>query len=546
MYFRTLTMIMVIATNLAAANDKSQSDTVLLRGGRIIDGTGAPAYFADLLIQDGYIAEIGTQKDHSSARVIDVTGYVIAPGLIDMMGQTATPMLDTPHLAVNLLAQGITTINAGEGASAAPLSTLQAKQMGWRTMREYFHQLDQAGLPLNVAQSVGHTQIRRLVMGEDNRTPEPAELEEMKHWVTEAMQAGAIGLSTALIYPPAVFATTEEIVALATVSAQYGGRYFTHMRNEGDRLLEAIDETLEIARQSASSVHIFHLKAAGQANWNKIPLAIARLQSVRKEGLDVTADIYPYVHNGLGIASFIHPKHFSDGRESLLNRLHDSGLQAQIKQEMETLTGWENWFRHIGKDWNRLIVGNTPHTLYGKFSGQSLTAIAQYYDHSPWKVFYELVQTGAFVLPKSMTEANKITLMKQPFISFCTDAGPDASQIGSHPRAYGAFSRLLGRYVRDLGVLSLEQAISQATAVAANEIMAYDRGRIARGLAADLIVFDPDTITDQATFATPNRLSTGMHWVFVNGQPVWENGKYTGARPGRVLKGPGFQQLSDN
>lgn len=546
MYFRTLTMILVAVTNLAAANDKPQSNAVLLRGGRIIDGTGAPAYFADLLIQDGYIAEIGTQKDHSSARVIDVTGYVIAPGLIDMMGQTATPMLDTPHLAVNLLAQGITTINAGEGASAAPLSTLQAKQMGWRTMREYFHQLDQVGLPLNVAQSVGHTQIRRLVMGEDNRTPEPAELEEMKHWVTEAMQAGAIGLSTALIYPPAVFATTEEIVALATVSAQYGGRYFTHMRNEGDRLLEAIDETLEIARQSASSVHIFHLKAAGQANWNKIPLAIARLQSVRKEGLDVTADIYPYVHNGLGIASFIHPKHFSDGRESLLNRLHDSGLQAQIKQEMETLTGWENWFRHIGKDWNRLIVGNTPHTLYGKFSGQSLNAIAQHYDHSPWKVFYELVQTGAFVLPKSMTEANKITLMKQPFISFCTDAGPDASQIGSHPRAYGAFSRLLGRYVRDLGVLSLEQAISQATAVAANEIMAYDRGRIARGLAADLIVFDPDTITDQATFATPNRLSTGMHWVFVNGQPVWENGKYTGARPGRVLKGPGFQQLPDN
>lgn len=546
MYFRTIAIMMIIATNLATANEQPQSTAVLLRGGRIIDGTGAPAYFADLLIRDGYIASIGTLKDHPTARVIDVTGYVIAPGLIDMMGQTATPMLENPHLAVNLLAQGITTINAGEGVSAAPLPTQQAKQMGWQTMREYFNNLDRVGLPLNVAQSVGHTQIRRLVMGEDNRAPKAAELEEMKHWVTEAMQAGAIGLSTALIYPPAVFASTEEIIALATVSARYGGRYFTHMRNEGDRLLEAIDETLEIARQSNSSVHIFHLKAAGQANWKKIPLAIARLHAIRKEGMDVTADIYPYVHNGLGIASFIHPKHFSQGRVSLLDRLHDSDLKAQIKEEMMTLTGWENWFRHIGKDWNRLIIGNTSHTLYRDFSGQSLSAIAQHFDHSPWRVFYDLVQTGAFVLPMSMTEANKITLMKEPFISFCTDAGPDASQIGSHPRAYGAFPRLLGRYVRDLGVLSLEQAISQATAVAANEIMAYDRGRIARGLAADLIVFDQDRITDQATFAEPNRLSTGVHWVFVNGLPVWENGKYTGARPGRVLKGPGYKQQPDH
>ena len=546
MCFRTIAIMMIIATNLATANEQTQSTAVLLRGGRIIDGTGAPAYFADLLIQDGYIASIGTLKGHPTARVIDVTGYVIAPGLIDMMGQTATPMLDNPHLAVNLLAQGITTINAGEGVSAAPLPTQQAKQMGWQTMREYFDNLDRVGLPLNVAQSVGHTQIRRLVMGEDNREPEAAELEEMKHWVSESMEAGAIGLSTALIYPPAVFASTEEIIALATVAARYGGRYFTHMRNEGDRLLEAIDETLEIARQSDSSVHIFHLKAAGQANWKKIPLAIARLQAIRKEGMDVTADIYPYVHNGLGIASFIHPKHFSQGRVSLLDRLHDSDLKAQIKEEMMTLTGWENWFRHIGKDWNRLIIGNTSHTLYRNFSGQSLAAIAQHFEHSPWRVFYDLVQTGAFVLPMSMTEANKITLMKEPFISFCTDAGPDASQIGSHPRAYGAFPRLLGRYVRDLGVLSLEQAISQATAVAANEIMAYDRGRIARGLAADLIVFDQDTITDQATFAEPNRLSTGVHWVFVNGQPVWENGKYTGARPGRVLKGPGYKQQPDH
>ena len=397
MYFRTIAIMMIIATNLATANEQPQSTAVLLRGGRIIDGTGAPAYFADLLIQDGYIASIGTLKGHPTARVIDVTGYVIAPGLIDMMGQTATPMLDNPHLAVNLLAQGITTINAGEGVSAAPLPTQQAKQMGWQTMREYFDNLDRVGLPLNVAQSIGHTQIRRLVMGEDNRAPEAAELEEMKHWVSEAMEAGAIGLSTALIYPPAVFATTEEIIALATVSARYGGRYFTHMRNEGDRLLEAIDETLEIARQSDSSVHIFHLKAAGQANWKKIPLAIARLQAIRKEGMDVTADIYPYVHNGLGIASFIHPKHFSQGRVSLLDRLHDSDLKAQIKEEMMTLTGWENWFRHIGKDWNRLIIGNTSHTSYRNFSGQSLAAIAQHFDHSPWRVFYDLVQTLSLI-----------------------------------------------------------------------------------------------------------------------------------------------------
>jgi N-acyl-D-amino-acid deacylase len=515
---------------------------LVIRGGRLVDGTGAPWYRADVGIRHGRIARIG-RVDGSAARVLEANDLVVAPGFVDLMGQTATPLLDDPSTALNLLTQGITTINCGEGVSAAPLSDSEARTRGWKTMAEYLQLLDSAGLPVNVVQTVGHTQVRRLVLGDVDRRPTGEELEQMRGLVREAMEAGAIGVSTALIYPPAVFAHTEEIAALAAVAGEYGGRYYTHMRNEGDHLLDAIDEALEIGRLGRAPVHIFHLKAAGRQNWGKLPLAIAKIQAARAAGQQVTADIYPYVNNGLGLAAFLPPRHFGEGFEKLLQRLEQADFRADLRREIETTSGWENWYRHVGQDWNRVIIGRTVHPRYSEHAGKSLAEIARACQEDPWDTFFQLVRVETFALPESMTEANLLLAMRQDFVSFCTDVGPagGSSLIAAHPRAYGAFPRLLSRYVRDLGVLSLERAVAQASAAGANAVMAYDRGRLAEGQAADVIVFDFAGLADKATFAQPHEVSAGMKYVVVNGKVVLEEGRYTGQRPGRVLRGPGYR-----
>jgi len=515
---------------------------IVIKGGRVVDGTGAPWYYADVGIREGKILQIGRIETTAGKHVIDAAGLIVAPGFIDMMGQTASPLLESSTTAANLLAQGITTINCGEGVSEAPQGDEAAKRTGWRTMAEYFQFLDMHGMAVNAVQTVGHTQVRQMVLGSVDRRPTDQELTRMKALVREGMEAGAIGLSTALIYPPAVYATTEEIAELAAVAGQHGGRYFTHMRNEGEQLLEAIDEAMQIGRMAKTPVHIFHLKAAGRQNWGKMELAIAKIKSARAAGEQITADIYPYINNGLGIAALIHPRHFAEGETKLNSRLNDPQLQATIRKEMETEIGWENWYRHMGSDWDKLIVGSAADQRYAPLAGQSLGAIAKTLGEDPWVTFFNLVAANSFVLPESMTEANVIRAMKQEFISFCTDVGPaGGSSIASHPRAFGAFPRMLARYVRDQGVITLEQAVSQASAVAANEIMAYDRGRIAIGLAADVIVFDYDRFTDRATFAEPQRLAEGMKQVIVNGELVWDNGTITSRKPGRVLRGPAYR-----
>lgn len=515
---------------------------LVLRGGRVVDGSGAPWYVADVAVRGGKIAQIGHVREAAARQTIDAAGLVVAPGFIDMMGQTATPMLDDPATAMNLLTQGITTINAGEGSSAAPLDDDEARRYGWQTMRQYFARIDERGIPVNVAQTIGHTQVRRIVLGDDDRRPSAAELSRMQGLVEEAMQAGAIGVSTALIYPPAVYATTEEIAGLVEVAGRYGGRYYTHMRNEGDRLAEAIDEALDIGRRGKAAVHIFHLKAAGRQNWGKMQLAIAQIKAARARGEQVTSDIYPYINNGLGIAAFIHPRHFRDGQPQLLARLDDAAVRSEIRREMETTDGWENWFRHVGFDWNKVIIGQTSEPRYAGLAGQSLAAIAQTQNEDPWDTFFALVRAGAFALPESMSEANKLEALREEFISFCTDVGPAKSQIASHPRAFGSFPRLLSYYVRELGAMSLERAVAQAAANGANAIQAYDRGRIAVGLAADLVVFDYERLADKATFARPSEPSVGVRHVLVNGDVVLKDGKFTGQRPGRVLRGPGYRR----
>jgi N-acyl-D-aspartate/D-glutamate deacylase len=345
-----------------------------------------------------------------------------------------------------------------------------------------------------------------------------------------------------LIYPPAVYAQTEEIAGLVEVAGRYGGRYYTHMRNEGDRLEEAIDEALEIGRRGHAPVHIFHLKAAGRQNWGKMQLAIAKIKAARAAGEQVTADIYPYINNGLGIAALIHPRHFAQGHERLIRRLDDAALRAEIRQEMETTAGWENWFRHVGHDWNKVIIGQTADRRYTPLAGQSVAEMAKSRGEDPWDTFFNLVKAGAFALPESMREQNKLEALREEFISFCTDVGPAGSQIASHPRAFGSFPRLLSRYVRDLGAMSLERAVAQASAAAANCVMAYDRGRIAEGPAADIVVFDYEQLADRATFAKPSEPSVGVKYVIVNGALVLDDGRYTGQRPGRVLRGPGYRK----
>lgn len=515
---------------------------IVIQGGRIVDGTGAPWYVGDVGIKDGLITHIGRIQAEEAETVIDAKGLVVAPGFVDMMGQTASPMVDAPKSAINLLTQGITTINAGEGSSAAPLSEAEGKHKGWTTMAEYFTLVESQGLPVNVVQTVGHTQVRRIVIGDVERRPTEEELKQMQELVREAMEAGAIGVSTALIYPPAVYAETEEIAALAQVAGEYGGRYYTHMRNEGDQLLEAIDEALEIGRTGHCPVHIYHLKAAGKQNWGKMQLAISKIKESRSVGEQVTADIYPYVNNGLGIAALIHPRHFAEGYDVLRSRLDNAELRAEIRKEIETTAGWENWYRHAGKDWNRVIIGQSNVPEYEELDGQSVAAIAKAKGEDPWDTFFTLVKAGAFALPETMTDANKILAMQQEFVSFCTDVGPaGGSRSASHPRAFGSFPRLLSHYVRDLGVISLEQAISQASAVACNDVLAYDRGRISIGLAADIIVFDYDKLTDHADFVNPHAVSEGMEHVIVNGEVVLKDGQMTDARPGRVLRGPGYR-----
>lgn len=543
--FRTFVTAILVVTFVACRVDAAETFDVVIRNGRIVDGTGSPWYRADVGIRGGKIVRIGRIAPRAGKRNIDAKGLVVAPGFIDMMGQTATPFLSDPAAAFNLLSQGITTINAGEGQSAAPLSGADAERAGWKSMSWYFSLLEKRGMPINAVQTVGHTQVRRIVIGEADRRPTPVELERMQVLVREAMQAGAIGVSTALIYPPAVYATTDEIAALAKVAGQYGGRYYTHMRNEGDKLLEAIDEALEIGRKAGTPVHIFHLKTAGRQNWGKMEQAIAKIKAARRTGQQVTADIYPYINNGLGIDALIHPRHFTEGRAALRRRLDDTELRKTIRREMETGAGWENWFRHTGFDWDKVVVGSMKARPFSQFNGRTVAEIAEKTKRDEWTTFFELVKAGAFAMPETMSEANKIRAMKEPFISFCTDVGPAAgakSFIASHPRAWGAFPRVLALYVRKLGVISLEDAVRKMSAVAANEIMAFDRGRISVGLAADVVIFDPQTIQDRATLSQPTRPSIGMKYVLVNGTIVLADGKYSGAKPGKVLRGPGYRR----
>ncbi|MGA2097601.1 MAG: D-aminoacylase [Candidatus Acidiferrum sp.] len=525
---------------------KSDTFDLVISSARVVDGSGNPWYLADVGVRDGIIVEIGKLSQRAARRVIDARGLVLSPGFIDMMGGTTLPLLLDPVTAQSKLRQGVTTMMAGEGDSLAPQDERTIKELNlpagishWTTFEEYDRLLDAKRIGINVIHNVGAAQVRRVVIGDEDRTPTPEQLAKMKEIVAKAMEDGSAGLSTALIYPPGTYAKTEEIIELAKIAAANGGVYFSHMRNESGQLLEAIQETIRIGEEANIPVHIYHLKAAGQSNWPLMTKAIELIQSARDRGVDVTADVYPYIRNGIGLGSFVHPRHYANGTDAFLPTLSDANVRAELRKEIETTSNWENWYQHVGKNWDNVLVVQVPATLDKRYEGKSVQEIAALRGADAWETFFYLVQQGGIeVNPKSMNEEQKQQALRATFVSIGSDAEPmnPAVSTYAHPRTFGTFPRILAKYVREEKVISLETAIREMTSLPANQLKLWNRGRVAPGFAADLVLFNPAKVVDTATFEKPMSYPVGMEYVLVNGQLAIDGGQATGALAGRVIR----------
>ncbi len=549
-----LLLLPVLAPCLPAAH----TFDLVIRNGHIIDGTGSPWYSGDIGIVNGRIAQIGQLADAPARRVIDAQGRVVAPGFIDMLGQSELSILVNPHLPSKVF-QGITTEITGEGGSVAPLNKkmIAADRSGfshykikpdWFTFSEYFARLEKQGMGINLASYVGATQVRRMVLGEANRAPAPAELEQMKTLVREAMQQGAIGVSTALQYAPAPYAKTEELIALATEAARFGGIYATHMRNEGDGIDAALDEAFRIGREAQIPVEIWHLKAAGKPNWNRMPEIVARIDAARASGVDVSADTYAYPAWFNSFSAFIPPWAHDGGETKMVERLKDPAMRARIRQEMLAAdSSWDNEWHEINGPQDILIsVVQNPKLL--ALQGKTVKQIAEEQSKDAIDTIFDLLieDPGMDVAVFAMDEKDVALALQQPWVSICNDSqgtAPDGllGKEHPHPRAYGTFPRILRKYVREDKLLTLPDAIRKFSALPAQRIRLTDRGVLKQGLWADIVIFDPEKIRDLATFENPNQLSEGMEYVLVNGVPVIDGGRLTEALPGKVLRGQGAQ-----
>ncbi len=531
---------------------------LVIAHGHIVDGTGSPWYSGDVGIRAGRIAAIGNLADAPRKRTIDAQGKVVAPGFIDMLGQSELTILVDPRLPSKIY-QGITTEITGEGNSAAPLNDamLQADRAGyehyrltpdWRTLRQYFARIEKQGMGINLASYVGATSVRRMVLGDADVQPTAAQLEQMKALVREAMRDGAVGLSTALQYAPAPYARTPELIALASVAAQSGGIYATHMRSEGDAVLESIDEAARIGREARIPVEIWHLKAAGRTNWGRMPEIVARIEQARSSGVDISANTYAYTAWFNTFSAFVPPWAHDGGDAQLIARLKDPAARARIRKDMLTpAKDWDNeWLEIPGPEAIQIAVVENP--ALRKFQGKRLSEVAAEWKEDPIDALCDiLIQDQAFteVAVFGMDEPDVLLALKQPWVSIDNDSqgtSPEGllGQEHPHPRAYGTFPRILRKYVREEGQLTLADAIRKFTALPAQRMRLTDRGVLKQGMWADVVVFDPDTIADKATFESPNQFSQGMKYVLINGVPVIESGQRTGALPGKVLRGPGY------
>lgn len=556
---RSTRVLLIAFAGLAAAAPGSaqQSYDLLIRGGRVVDGTGAPWFRADVGVRDGRIAAVGRLDEATARRTVDATGLVVAPGFIDLLGQSEYHVL-VDGRAASKITQGITTEVTGEGASIAPSTDHQMAQgrdyfqrygytPEFRTLDGFFETFERRGVTINMGTFVGAGGLRDLVIGQEDRRATPEELDEMCALVDQAMQEGALGLSSSLQYVPDMYNSTEELVAMARVAARYGGAYFTHQRSESGRIDESMDEVFRIAQEADIRTQIWHLKTAYAPNFGRMGAVLARIEAARESGLDVAANVYPWNRASNGLDACLPPWSREGGRAALLRRLADPTTRERVKTEMGTPgTEWENqWLGAGGGD--GVMVAEVLSADLKKYEGRTIASIAAEEGKDPRDALIDIVQaTRAGCILSIMDEADVRTALAHPLVSFDTDS-PAKAQDGpfgaetSHPRGWGSASRILGHYVRDEKLLSLEEAVRKMTSFAAQAAGISDRGLVKVGLWADLTLFDPETVASKATFEDPNQYSAGLPYVVVNGELVVDGGRITDARPGRALRGPGYR-----
>ncbi len=566
MMFRRVSLALAFATMIAfsllpdASGQSQRQFDLIIRNGTIVDGSGRSGYRADVAIKGDRIVRIGPSKNAKATRVIDATGMVVAPGFIDLLGQSETFLLIDPR-AMSKVMMGVTTEVTGEGDSIAPVNDRLIKEqedfnrrynltIDWKTLDDYFLRLERQGSGVNLATFVGATQIRGYVIGFDNRPPTAAELQQMKDLVAAAMKDGAFGLSTSLQYVPARFATTDEIVELAKVAREYGGIYATHQRSEANALDSSLEEVFEIARRAQIPVEIWHLKTAYKKNWGRMPEVLARIQRARASGLDITADVYPYIAGSTSLSASLPPWVLEGGNEQMLSRLRDLRIRQQLKKEIPADSkDWENIYLGSGEA-EGVLISSVVNRELEPLLGKRLAQIAAEQKKEPLDALFDLIladngQTGAIYF--MMSENDLRAAMRSPFVNFCTDTGARAtdgplSRAKSHPRGWGSYPRILGRYVRDEKLLTLPQAIHKMTGGPAKRVGLKERGLLREGYFADIAIFDPKTIIDRATFEVPNQHPEGIKFVITNGQISVDDGKRTSALAGRPLRGPGYKK----
>lgn len=544
---------------LSTASLFAQQYDILIRNGRVVDGTGNPWIYADVGVTGDRIAFIRRAPAGATAkRVIDAKGLIVAPGFIDMLEQSEWNLL-IDNQAFSKLTQGITTGITGEGGSIAPQNdeTIADRHdflehyhltVDWRDLDGYFRRLEKQGSGINLGTYVGATQVRRYVIGTVDRAPTAEELTRMQQLVEQAMRQGAMGVSTSLIYAPAFYAKTDELIALAKVASRYGGIYASHIRNEGDHEMEALDEAFRIGREANIPVEIWHLKVSGRQNWGKMPSVIAAIEAARSSGVDVTANQYPYIASGTSLGATIPPKYHEGGSQAFVNRLKDPQVRAAIRQELAGPVGsTENMWRGTGGP-QGILISSVLDPALKHYEGRTIAQIAADEHKDPLDALMDVVIAGkdhVSAVYFTMSEDDVKFAMQQPFVSVGTDAGAanvqgPLSESKVHPRAYGSFPRILGRYVREQHLLTLEQAIRKFTSLPAQRMGLKDRGMLRVGNFADITIFDPATVNDVATFEDPHHASVGIEYVIVNGVLSLEHGKPTGQLGGRPLRGPGY------
>ncbi len=541
-----------------AACDPPQRVDVVLMGGTIYDGRGGPPVVGDVAIVGDSIVAVGDVGNRRGLIEVDVTGLAVSPGFINMLSWGTESLLHDGRGLSDVM-QGVTLEVFGEGSSMGPINdsmrtSMLARQgditfdVPWTTLGEYLEHLETSGVSVNVASFIGATTVRVHELGYENRAPTDEELARMQELVRAAMREGAMGVGSSLIYAPAFYADTDELIALMKAAAEYDGMYISHLRSEANQLVEAVDELIRIARESGAPAEIYHLKQAGEANWGKLDAVLARIEKARTDGVRITTDMYTYTAGATGLDAAMPPWVQEGGYDAWRERLLDSTVRGQVIEEMRTPTNaWENLMLLAGSPERLLLVGFKADSLK-RHTGKTLAAVAEEMELSPEETAIELViRDGSRVgtVYFLMSEDNVRKQIQLPYMSFGSDGGalaPEGPFLKSnpHPRAYGNFARVLGTYVRDEGLIPLEEAVRRLSAMPAEHLKLRRRGTLVAGQFADIVVFDPATIADRATFEEPHQLAVGVRHVFVNGQQVVRDGEHTGAKPGRVVRGPGW------